>query len=84
MGACDCVIRFRQGFVSPACGQVAEKRERRAREAAKRLAEELKDEARVALQAAARPHASSSGRAPAPVYLSSVASGAPLQVSSHW
>ena len=36
------------------------------REAAKRLAEELKDEARIAPQAVTNLHASSSGRAPAP------------------
>ena len=47
---------------------MAEKRERRAREAAKRLAEELKDEARIAPQAVAKLHASSSGCAPAADY----------------
>ena len=54
----------------PACGQVAEKRERRAGEAAKRRAEELKDEARLAPQTPANLRAISNGCAPAGAPLS--------------
>lgn len=73
-----------KGFFTPACGQVAEKCERRAREAAKRLAEELEDEARVAPRAAAKPHAGSSGRVPAAASTDlHVAMGALLQYAAH-